>query len=186
MNTAKDKTDEPGKNLVKRIRRGDEQAFEKLYWEHYYDLCSFAYQFTKCNERAKDIVQEVFASVWKRRQEWNIHRSVKAYLLKAVRNSALNQISHNDHRNEVRETFSRERLQSAKSPIALEFDKEEQLIDQIWEAVVAMPKRRSRVFILYHRHGLSYNEISEVLDISRKTVENHMGLALKDIRAQIG
>ncbi|WP_441000333.1 RNA polymerase sigma-70 factor [Fodinibius sp. SL11] len=185
MNTAKEKTSEPGNNLVEKIRQGDERAFEELFREYYSDLCSFAYQFTKCNEQARDIVQEVFTKVWKRRQDWNIHRSVKAYLLKAVRNSAINQINRNDHRSKVRETFSRERLQSVKFPADIEVGKLDRVVAQIWEVVVAMPKRRRKVFILYHRHGLSYNEISEVLNISRKTVENHMGLALKDIRAQI-
>lgn len=186
MSIAKDKKDSSGSNLVERIRQGDEQAFEKLFCEYYYDLCSFAYQFTSCNERAKDLVQDVFVKIWNRRKKWKVHRSVKAYLLKAVRNSAINHINKKGQRNAVRETFSRERLQSIKSSADLEFDEEQELVDQIWEAVMAMPKRRQRVFILYHRHGLSYDEISEVLDISRKTVENHMGLALKDIRAQIG
>jgi RNA polymerase sigma-70 factor (ECF subfamily) len=185
MNTAKRKKDKSGNDLVKRVREGDEQAFEKLFCEYYYDLCSFAHQFTSSNERAKDIVQEVFVKVWNRREKWNIHRSVKAYLLKAVRNSAINHINKRGHRSEVRKNFSREMLQNIEPSVDLGFDRKDELIDQIWEAVVAMPKRRRRVFILYHRHGLSYEEISEVLDISRKTVENHMGLALKDIRAQI-
>jgi RNA polymerase sigma-70 factor (ECF subfamily) len=186
MNTAKRKKDESGNNLVERIRRGDERAFEQLFCEYYYDLCSFAYQFTSCNERAKDLVQDVFIKIWNRREKWKVHCSVKSYLLKAVRNSAINHINKRSHRSEVRETFSREVLQNIKPSVDQGIDKKDKLVDQIWEAVVAMPKRRRRVFILYHRHGLSYIEISEVLDISRKTVENHMGLALKDIRAQIG
>ncbi|PAU93024.1 hypothetical protein CK503_13965 [Aliifodinibius salipaludis] len=186
MNTAKGQTDELGDDLVEKIRQGDEHAFEKLFCKYYYDLCSFAYQFTSCEERAKDLVQDVFEKIWNRRKKWEVHRSVKAYLLKAVRNSAINNINKRGHRSEVRGTFSRERLRNIKPSIYRGADKKDELVDQIWEAVVAMPKRRRRVFILYHRHGLSYNEISEVLDISRKTVENHMGLALKDIRAQIG
>lgn len=186
MTIAKEKKEEPENNLVERIRQGDKQAFEMLFCEYYYDLCSFAYQFTRCNERAKDLVQEVFLKIWDRRRKWNVHRSVKAYLLKAVRNSAINHVNKRDNRSEVRELFSREILHNIKPSGDRKFDEREELVDQIWEAVLTMPKRRSRVFILYHRHGLSYSEISEVLDISRKTVENHMGLALKDIRAQIG
>lgn len=186
MTIAKEKKEEPENNLVERIRQGDEQAFEKLFCEYYYDLCSFAYQFTSCNERAKDLVQEVFLKIWNRRKKWKVHRSVKAYLLKAVRNSAINHINKRDNRSEVREIFSREILQNIKPSVDRKFDKRDELVDQIWEAVLTMSKRRRRVFILYHRHGLSYSEISEVLEISRKTVENHMGLALKDIRAQIG
>ncbi|MDZ7658618.1 RNA polymerase sigma-70 factor [Fodinibius sp.] len=186
MNIAEEIRDKSGNNLVERIRQGDEQAFEKLFCEYYYDLCSFAYQFTSCEERAKDLVQDVFVKIWNRREKWKVHRSVKAYLLKAVRNTAINHINERGHRSEVRENFSREMLQDIKPSVDLGVDKKDELVDQIWEAVVAMPKRRRRVFILYHRHGLSYDEISGVLDISRKTVENHMGLALKDIRAQIG
>lgn len=186
MNIAKGEKNMSGNNLVEKIRQGDKLAFEKLFSEHYYDLCSFAYQFTSCKERAKDLVQDVFVKIWNRREKWKVHRSVKAYLLKSVRNTAINQINKKGHRSEVRKTFSRERLQSIKPSIDLGIDKEDELVDLIWEVVLAMPERRRRVFILYHRHGLSYNEISEVLNISRKTVENHMGLALKDIRAQIG
>lgn len=186
MNIAKEKKDKSGSNLVERIRRGDEQAFEKLFCEYYYDLCSFAYQFTSCEEQAKDLVQDVFIKIWNRREKWKINRSVKAYLLKAVRNSAINHLNKRGHRSDVRETFSREMVQNIKPSVDLGTDKKDELIRQIWEAVVAMPEQRRRVFILYHRHGLSYGEIAEVLDISRKTVENHMGLALKDIRAQIG
>ncbi len=185
MNIAKGKKDMSGSNLVKRIRQGDEQAFEELFCEYYYDLYSFAYQFTSCEERAKDLVQDVFIKVWKRREKWKINRSVKAYLFKAIRNSAINHINKRGRRSEVREIFSREEFQNIKDSVGFGHE-EDDLIDQIWNAVEAMPKRRRRVFILYHRNGLSYDEISDVLDISRKTVENHMGLALKDIRAQIG
>lgn len=185
MNITKEKKDKSSNNLVEKIREGDEQAFEKLFFNNFHDLCSFAYQFTSCKERAKDIVQDVFVKLWNRRKEWYIHRSVKAYLLKAVRNSALNYIDHVNHRSDVRDAFSKEQLRSVKKTMVIEQDNEARLLDQIWQAVTEMPDRRRKVFVLYHRQGLSYNEISEVMDISRKTVENHMGLALKDIRAQI-
>lgn len=61
-------------------------------------------------------------------------------------------------------------------------EKSEQLIDRIWSLVAEMPRRRRTVFVLHRKHGLRYREIVEVLGISRKTVENHMGLALSDIR----
>jgi RNA polymerase sigma-70 factor (ECF subfamily) len=48
-----------------------------------------------------------------------------------------------------------------------------------------MPQRRRFVFSLHRKHGLSYKEIVQVMDITRKTVENHMGLALKEIRDSI-
>jgi RNA polymerase sigma-70 factor (ECF subfamily) len=58
-------------------------------------------------------------------------------------------------------------------------------IKQIWAIVENMPERRRMVFELNRRQGLSYKEIAKVLDITRKTVENHIANALQDIRDQM-
>ncbi len=185
MDIVNEQQNESSNEIIEKVRQGDKKAFEKLFYDYYSNLHSFACQFIDCEERAKDIVQDVFVKIWKRRKTWKIHRSLKAYLLKAVRNNAINQINHNNHRSKVRETFLKERPRLSVKPVNAKSNKYDRLIEKIWDTVIAMPARRRRVFILYHRQGLSYNEIADVLDINRKTVENHMGLALKDIRAQI-
>jgi RNA polymerase sigma-70 factor (ECF subfamily) len=48
-----------------------------------------------------------------------------------------------------------------------------------------MPQRRKMVFELHRKHGLSYKEIAQIMDITRKTVENHMGKALQDVRDEL-
>ncbi|MEX0928287.1 MAG: sigma-70 family RNA polymerase sigma factor, partial [Balneolales bacterium] len=59
------------------------------------------------------------------------------------------------------------------------------LINQIWKLVEKMPEQRNMVFMLHRKHGLSYTEISEVMGIARKTVENHMGKALQELREKL-
>lgn len=59
------------------------------------------------------------------------------------------------------------------------------LIEQIWEIDDHMPERRVFVFTLHRKHGLSYKEIAYVMDITRKTVESQMSLALKEIRDSV-
>jgi len=185
MEIAEEQKDAPGKDWAKKISQGDKHAFEELFFTYFVDLCSYALQITNSNQRAKDIVQEVFYKLWRRREQWSIHTSVKAYLFRAVRNEALNYLDKKEHRQQVREQFSigtddRMARQATRGDEA-----DSELVGAIWDVVSDMPQRRQSVFVLHRKHGLSYKEIAEVLDITRKTVENHMGLALDDIRDSI-
>lgn len=170
---------------IEKIREGDRSAFEDLFFEYFYDLCSYAFQVTKSEQKAKDIVQEVFYKLWKRRERWTIHSSLKAYLFQSVRNEALNQINHDQHRQNTREELSIYKEVRKPDPVEPLSADDQKLLDKIWEVVSGLPQRRRSVFILHRKHGLSYREIAQVLDISRKTVENHMGLALDDIRKKV-
>lgn len=187
MEKGNDNKYDSDQHLVESIREGDEQAFKRLFFSYYYDLCGFASQMTGSQEQAKDIVQEVFCKLWKGREQWTIHSSLKAYLFQSVRNEALNQMDRDQHRQQMKEQIAtREKDKDRGQRKKGEDDNEhEELLNRIWSLVGEMPRRRRAVFVLHRKHGLSYKEIAEVMDISRKTVENHMGLALSDIREQI-
>ena len=160
-------------------------AFKGLFFDYYNDLCRFASQMTGSKELARDIVQEVFYRIWKGRKEWTIYSSLKAYLFQSVRNEALNQIDREQHRKKIRDKLAireKERMGGRENGDGTH---DERLLNRIWGLVAEMPERRRAVFVLHRAHGLSYREIAEVLGISRKTVENHMGLALSDIREQV-
>lgn len=172
-------------HLVESIQTGDEQAFKQLFYNYYYDLCGFASQMTKSRDQAKDVVQEVFYKLWKGREQWSVYSSLKAYLFQSVRNESLNQIDRMQYRQNMRKEFATREREHIGGKSIKHDDKNEQLLSRIWSIVKEMPQRRQTVFVLHRKHGLSYKEIAEVLEISRKTVENHMGLALSDIREQI-
>lgn len=174
------------KDLVAGIRRGDEEAFEALFFEYYYQLCSFAVKITGSSELARDAVQDVFYKLWRSREDWNIHYSLKVYLYRAVRNQSLNLVDKQKNRLELVQNLSDEPSYSDERSIESGLaSSSEKLIKKIWELVTQMPERRKQVFLLHRRHGLSYKEISTVMAISNKTVENHMGLALQYLRDNI-
>lgn len=185
MRNVQEKIGDSDQQLVEDIQQGNGRAFKRLFLKYYYDLRDFSAQMTKSKEQAKDIVQEVFCTLWKRRSEWYIHSSVKAYLFQSVRNETLNYIARQNHRENVRTELSRNELSYLSNVRNSDTQKNQRLIEQIWEIVSEMPDRRRAVFILHRKHGLSYKEIAKVLEITRKTVENHMGLALSDIREQV-
>lgn len=185
MSNDREHTYKSEKHLVEQIREGDEDAFEELFFEYFYDLCSYALQMTKSNEIAEDIVQEVYYKIWKRRRSWELNSSLKAYLFQAVRNEALNQINHKKYREDLRDELANGEMKQTITQTDDRKQPNQKLLRQIWTIVSEMPQRRRSVFVLYRKHGLSYKEIAQVLDLSRKTVENHMGLALNDIREQL-
>lgn len=174
-------------NRVGRIREGDKKAFEALFFEYHEQLSRFANSITKSREFARDAVQDVFLKIWRNRKQLNIHTSVKVYLYQAVRNQSLNLLDKQKNQQKLRENFLSE-LKSVRIPEFPESNltnEDMKLIKRIWEVANEMPERRRLVFELHRKHGFSYKEIAKILEITRKTVENHMAQALQYIRANI-
>lgn len=174
----------PEDDQVDRIRNSEEKAFEELFFKYYKSLCIFSMQFVRSPELAKDCVQEVFLKIWRQREDWEIHYSLKVYLYQAVRNQALNQVEKMKKRREYSASYFEENKYNLTGSSDA-FSAQGLLIEKIWSIVDKMPERRRTVFELHRKHGLSYKEIAQVMDIAIKTVENHMGKALQDIRDTI-
>lgn len=189
-NGQKDFSDDEVESVIK-IRSGDKQAFEKLFFKYHNSLIRFANTVTKSRELARDCVQDVFLKVWRNREDWEIQYSLKAYLYQSVRNQALNLLEKQKASSRLKENYQRESQRLIEEPdgdsksYSHLTEKEIKQLERIWEIVSEMPERRRMAFDLSRRHGLSYKEISKVLGISRKTVENHLGQAVKYIRDKI-
>jgi len=174
-------------NRAERIRKGDKNAFEALFFEYHEQLSRFANSITNSREFARDAVQDVFLKIWRNRKDLNIHTSVKVYLYQAVRNQSLNLLKKQKNQQRLRESFHHE-TKSIRVSEYLENNitpEEQELINRIWTIVEWMPVRRKLVFELNRKHGLSYKEIAKILEIKRKTVENHISQALQYIRDNI-
>lgn len=173
--------------LVERIRQGDRSAFERLFYKHHQSLFHFALSITRSRDLAGDIIQDVFLKIWRNRQEWHIKVDVSVYLYQAVRNQSLNTLQAHKSRNQLEHRFQEEYQASlewvAEDPFLDE--KKSQQIKQIWRIVESMPEKRRAVFHLHKKHGLSYQEIAEVCDISIRTVENHIAQSLQYIRSEL-
>ncbi len=169
---------------IRRIQKGDERAYEDLFFQYYSRLCGFAVKIVGSDELAKDCVQEVFLKIWRNRANWEVNYSLSVYLYRAVRNQALNKIEKRRTKRDYTQQYYEEGFHKKEEQSQLSSEKSK-LIEKIWKVVTEMPDRRRMVFELHKRHGLSYKEIAEVMGITRKTVENHMGRALQDIRDKI-
>jgi RNA polymerase sigma-70 factor (ECF subfamily) len=170
---------------IRRIRNSDERAFEDLFFNYYKRLCGFAIKIVNSRELAKDCVQEVFLKIWRNRENWEIDYSLSVYLYQAVRNQALNKVEKRKNKRDYTKKYYEEGFY--KESGEKELSREQNLIiEKIWQIVEEMPERRRMVFELHRKHGLNYKEIACVMGIALKTVDNHMGKALSDIREQLG
>ncbi|MBW6535581.1 MAG: RNA polymerase sigma-70 factor [Mariniphaga sp.] len=168
--------------LFDKIKSGDEKAFEVLFRRYYPHLCLYATQILKNPSAAEEIVQELFVHIWERRTETEIETSLKNYLFRAVKNHCLNYIKHN----QIKREYS-QKILAENEHFSTEYDFESQteLFRKIEESISALPEKRQEIFRLSRQKGLKYREIAERMNISIKTVETQMGLAIKTLREKL-
>lgn len=173
---------EEEKCLVKKMSEGDKIAFQQLFMAYYPKVRYFIYGFLKSNEEAEDLTQEVFLKIWTYRTRFANVTTFGAYLYTLAKNTTFNHIESKHIRTDG---FNEQPIADETSHTSHEelVAKDLQLfIDML---VDAMPTQRKRVYELSRKEGLTNEEISEQLNLSKKTVENHLNLALKELRKAI-
>jgi RNA polymerase sigma-70 factor, ECF subfamily len=170
------------KELYLKLKTGNEQAFQTLFRKYYSALCRFANQYLKDGELAEETVQDMFVKIWEKRETLNIETSVKHYFFRSVRNHCLNQIQHE----KIKKQYASQVIETAQHEIEAEqYFLEVDLIRRIEKSIDSLPPKRKEIFRLSREEGMKYKEIAETLDISIKTVEAQMGLALKHLREEL-
>ena len=169
--------------LARQLKNGEESAYEMLFKEYYRILVIFASRYLHDIESSKELVQELFVSIYEKRNKIEINSSLKSYLFRSVHNRAINQLSSQKTKNKYAEHFSRTALRSENS-IENEMNKTE-LEHAIFRAIGDLPPKCRDIFKLNRFEGLSNSEIAEKLQISKRTVETQISKALKILRVKL-
>jgi RNA polymerase sigma-70 factor (family 1) len=165
------------------ISQGDKKAYEQVFRTYYQTLCNYACSVIKDMDEAEEVVQNVFYTIWNKREVLQISTSIKSYLYRAVHNDCLNKLKHG----KVKMLYAEEYKSHANGG----FDSSANVLEakelnkQINTAIDSLPEQCGLVFKLSRFENLKYAEIAEQLGISVKTVENHMGKALKIMREKL-
>ena len=165
-------------SLFRKIKDRDRAAFDILFRQYYTQLCRYSYSITLSEQDAEENVQDMFVYFWQKAPDLDIDISLKAYLYRATRNQTLNAIQKKQTEMQYSSVYNEE-LELADSNQALSDEEINQLIKK---GVATLPDRCREIFVLAKFEGLSYDEIADYLDISKKTIENQMGIALKKLR----
>jgi RNA polymerase sigma-70 factor (family 1) len=169
--------------LFRKVKLGDEKAFEHLFRHYYQRLCHYAFTILHDKDEAEEVVQQVFINIWGKKNNINVETSIQAYLYRATNNTCLNKLKqkkvYSIHQEQVKH----------ENPVAEESTSEtvisNELRDSINDAVELLPEQCKLVFQLSRFEGMKHQEIADELSISVKTVENHIGKALKHMREHL-
>jgi len=174
-------------DIFNRVENGDIQAYEMLFKEYYTFLCSYAYGLTREKHIAEEIVEDFFVDLWKNRQRINITTSVRSYFISSIHNRCLNYLQREKSRfissGDIPKLIEKEGtvgnvLVATEVPLLLANDLENALA----KAIEKLPPNCKEVFMLSRYKDLSYEEISEKLDISVNTVKTQIKIALGKLR----
>ena len=166
--------------LMSRLRADDVSALDELISRYWRPLILYVHEIVGAVDAAEDVVQEVFIRVWARRSEWRPSGSVRSFLYRIARNLALNE----RRAVRVRELWSHrqraERAGASVTPLSLVETRE--VAERVRRAIAALPARQREILTLARFHGLSHQQIAEVLGISPNTVANHIRGAFASLR----
>nr|WP_295869657.1 RNA polymerase sigma-70 factor [uncultured Chitinophaga sp.] len=181
----RDFPDDYGKELWEKMRAGGDQAVFANFYHHYASrLFHFACTLLGAREPAEEVVNDVMLWTWKNRHTLPAVEKVSVYLYTATRNTAYNYLKKNvRNATDPLDDVQPELLQFSPSPEQLHLSTE--AIRKIEKAVGALPGRCRLVFKLIREDGLKYREVADILDISVKTVEAQMAIAIKKLHEQL-
>ena len=158
----------------------DENSFERLFNEYYSSLCLFANRYLKDLDLSRSVVQEFFVDLWLKKEKIRIRGPVKTYLYKSVRNKSIDYLRQSKKSERLSETLEKKLYSQFEDKL-----EEAELNDRINRCIEQLPDKCREIFLLCRFEGLKYSQIAEKLNISVKTVEMQMGIALKKLRSQL-
>jgi len=167
------------------LKKGDTEVYKNLFDEFYEPLCQYALIYLSDSSTAEEVVHELFIWLWEKRESLNIHTSLKSYLFSSVRNRCFNH--KRDHKihtsfDDIFQELEGEVLQDICNHEQLDLL---QLQEMLKSAIDELPPKCREIFLLSRESELTYAQIAEELSVSKKTVENQMGIALKRLKEKL-
>ncbi len=169
--------------LAELLNQGDQKAFREIYCRYFSKVYRAAKNRMRIQEECEEIVQEIFSNLWKRRSGFKLAKNFDSYFSVAVKYEVINRLA------------KLERIANAENYVAGSFEELDnslvnhidfsQLRHQVNEAIKELPDKCSTVFRMRHEMGYSPKEISDLLNLSVKTIEAHLTKARKILKHRL-
>lgn len=165
--------------LFEALKRGDEDAFERLYATYYEKLCAYLLSYTGDKEKVEDTVQETFMALWSKQHELKIRVSLKSYLYRSAHNKLMDKFREQQKSNSLLSDYYHTALMRAAN---IDDDYRSVQLKKLKECMEQLPPRCLEVFTANKIAGKKYKQVASELNLSLKTVEGHVSKAYKYLK----
>ncbi|HWZ03013.1 RNA polymerase sigma-70 factor (ECF subfamily) [Mucilaginibacter frigoritolerans] len=174
----------PDHELIDLLKSGEHAAFIEIYERYWTVLYLHARKILRNEAEAEDVVQEIFSSLWLKKEDIVLKSSLSSYLYSAIRYRIFNQIEHK----KVISDYLKSLQQFIKEGefVTEELYREKELAELIEKEIQALPSKMRQIFELSRKQYLSYKEIAEELEISEHTVKSQVSNALRILKLKLG
>lgn len=170
--------------LAELLKADDSVAYTIIYNRYFHTLYVHAFQKLNDKQEAQDIVHELFAQLWNKRQELNIHTNLVGYLYTGIRNKILDYITHQKVRTKY--VNSLQNFLESNYSITDHRIREKQLKELIDRGIADLPDKMREIFELSRKKTLTHRQIAEQLNLSEQTVKKQVNNALRILRTKLG
>jgi len=170
-------------DIVHRLQKSDQSALKYLFDVYYKDLVAHAVRIVINRGIAEETVQDVFIGLWTNRNDFILKKTFHAYLFTAVRNRSINYLKSLYGRTRFGDldlVDQNLQIHSAEENLSLV-----ELKEEIYRGIQQLPPKCKIIFILSRNSELSVDEIALRLNISKKTVQTQIGIAIKKIKTHL-
>ncbi|SEW55172.1 RNA polymerase sigma-70 factor [Chitinophaga arvensicola] len=172
-------------DLFRNITANNDQTAFKAFYHHFFiKLLRFSFSLTRSKEVAEEITNDVFMHCWQKRQSLTDIKNPQVYLFVVAKNKAI------DHMR--KQASSRQVVFAEEEQLEIAFDSDpEQLmisaemIRKMEYTIEQLPPKCKMVYILVKQYDLRYKEVATILNLSVKTVENQLAIAMKRLTAAV-
>jgi len=168
---------------VRRFIKGDQCAFEQIYYAYSKKLYHFGLGLLKDPNNASEMVQDVFVTLWEKREHINPELNFDNYLLTMAYNSIRKIFRKRSIEQKVKNNLLKEKPEPVKNTENSVIYNDYYSLAQT--SIEKMPPKRKAVYKLSRQEGMSNKEIAKKLDISKRTVEAHLAEALSYLKKEM-
>lgn len=169
--------------ILNDLKKGDTAAFRAIFNEYSKKLYPFVFSMTKSRYATEDIIQEVFIKIWVNREAIDSQNSFNSFIYTIARNLTYNYLRNvANSENLKQEMWKNISVLNSQTENLLQLREYENILSTILKK---LPAQKKKIFVLSKKQGKSNQEIAELLEISPKTVKNHLWKTLQLIKTQL-
>ena len=163
----------------------DEQSYKHLFLYFHPILYRFSFNILQNKSVSEEIVSDMMLKVWEMGNKLSQIQHLKIFLITSVKNACFTYLSSKKYQQSLNESIDNEDIISSNGDNPEQLFIYSEVTQRVNSVIASLPMKCQMVFRLIKEEGLSYKEVSKVLEISQNTIETHMRIALRKIRMDL-